>query len=92
MQITLTDRYLEELEQILFFIAEDNIEAALRFHDSLEAKIEAIPSMPYKCRQSIKADDERVRDLIFQGYVIPYRVKDECIEVLGIFGENEWEA
>jgi len=41
-----------------------------------------------------KSQDDTVRDLIFQGYVVPYRVnqKNDKIEIIGIFSENEWEA
>ena len=35
--------------------------------------LEKIYPMPLKCRKSIYFDDN-IRDLIFKGYVIPYKV------------------
>ena len=45
--------------------------------------------MPKKCRKSVISSDENVRDLIFKGYVITFRISQDCIEVLYIFKENE---
>lgn len=44
--------------------------------------------MPYACRLSIKSSDECIRDLVFEGYVIPYRINADRIE----FGINEWSS
>ncbi|MDQ1263162.1 MAG: Type toxin-antitoxin system RelE/ParE family toxin [Campylobacterota bacterium] len=40
-----------------------------------------------------KSNDVNIRELIFEGYVIPYRVDSakENIVVLGMFSENEWK-
>ena len=93
MQIVKTSRFLEELEIILDFIAKDNLENAILFLDKLNASIFSLPKMPFKCRQSTKSKDTTVRDLIFKGYVIPYRVNKQKnrIEIIGIFYANEWE-
>ena len=93
MQIVKTHRYLIELEEILCFIAEDSLNRALEFADKLNNKILDLSNMPYKNRSSIKSDDHNVRDLIFSGYVIPYRINlnKNRIEILGIFNFNEWE-
>lgn len=93
MQTLKTLRYLEELEIILDFIAEDSLNKALEFADEINKQVLKLDMMPFRCRQSLKSDDNNVRDLIFYGYVIPYRVNIEKgrIEILGIFSENEWE-
>ncbi|EAL2490596.1 type II toxin-antitoxin system RelE/ParE family toxin, partial [Campylobacter jejuni] len=46
--------------------------------------------MPYKFRKSLAFDDENVRDFIFKGYVIPYKIDKEkdLIIILGIYKEN----
>ena len=74
MQIVKTSRYLEELEIILNFIAKDSLTRALEFVDKLNARVLDLGNMPYKNRKSLKSDDYNIRDLIFYGYVIPYRV------------------
>ncbi|EGR7920127.1 type II toxin-antitoxin system RelE/ParE family toxin, partial [Campylobacter jejuni] len=44
----------------------------------------------YKFRKSLAFDDENVRDFIFKGYVIPYKIDKEkdLIIILGIYKEN----
>jgi len=92
MQILKTTRFLEELEEILDFIAQDSLTQALRFFEKLDEVIFSLPDMPLKCRQSTKSNDANVRDLIFHGYVIPYRINrlKDRLEIIGIFSENEW--
>ena len=92
MHIDTSHRYGIELNAILDFIGKDSPRNALDFARKLEAKINDLPHFPYKCRQSQKSDGTDIRDLIFHGYVIPYRVNmaKNQIEILGIFSENEW--
>lgn len=92
MQILKTTRFTEELEVIVDFIAQDNLTQALLFLERLNEVVFTLPDMPYRYRQSIKSNDINVRDLIFQGYVIPYRVNKvkDRLEIIGIFSENEW--
>ena len=93
MQILKTSRFLDELDVIVDFIAEDSLSQALIFLDKLENTIYSLSDIPYRCRQSSKSNDVNVRELVFQGYVVPYRVNKEKnrIEVIGIFSANEWE-
>jgi len=92
MYVDTSRRYEIELNAILDFIGKDSPRNALNFAKKLEVKINDLPHFPYKCRQSPKSDDAAIRELIFEGYVIPYRLnsKKESIVVLGIFSENEW--
>ena len=92
MQVHKTSRFSAELETIIDFIAQNSFPRAEKFNHNLDAKIEDLPYFPYKYRQSIKSnDDNNLRDLIFNGYVIPYRINvaKDRIEILGIFSENE---
>lgn len=93
MKIYKTTRFLEELEVIVDFIAKNNLTQALLFFEKLDTIVCSLPNMPYKYRQSTKSNDINVRDLIFHGYVIPYRVNKlkDRLEIIGIFSENEWE-
>jgi hypothetical protein len=76
------------------YLASDSIAYSIKFQDELEDKIQTIEFFPYKYRKSTKSKDDNVRDLIFNGYVIPYRINIEKdkIEIIGIFSENEWDA
>lgn len=93
MQVHKTDRFFMELEVIIDFIAQDSYKRAVHFSEELSEKIMSIPDFPYKCRQSSKAQNNELRELVFHGYVIPYRVNvaNDRIEILGIFSENEWK-
>jgi len=93
MQIVKSNRYLEELETMLGFIAEDSLNRALQFADTLNAQVMELDTMPYKYRASLKSNDTNVRDLVVKGYVIPYRINKNKnrIEILGIFNQNQWE-
>ena len=93
MQIEYSARFENELFEIYAFIAEDSINRADTFAASLKQNIEKIPDMPYKHRQSIKSADKQVRDMIFMGYVVVYRVNESInrIEIIGIFNANDWK-
>lgn len=70
----------------------DSQKRADLFVEEVESRCYNLATMPYKCRKSLKFDDESVRDLICKGYVIPYLIKDDCVNILGIYKENVWEA
>ena len=93
MEVLETERFFEELEIILDFIARDSLSQAMLFLDKLDIAIFSLEETPYRCRQSTKSTNVNVRDLIFKGYVIPYHVNSEKkrIEIIGIFSANEWE-
>jgi toxin ParE1/3/4 len=94
MQIKKTERFLSELESILDFIARDSFQQALNFKNGLDGSVYLISEMPYKYRQSSKSKDSNIRDMIFNGYVIPYRINmiKNQIELLGIFSSNIWNS
>jgi len=93
LRIIQTIRFLEELEDILFFIAKDSIAIAFKFQDKIEVELQNLSHFPYRCRRSTKSNDEDIGDLVFHGYVIPYRINilKKQIEIIGIFSENKWE-
>lgn len=87
MTIIRDDRYIENLQNMLDNIAKDSITRANIFRINLDKKINNLPNMPFKFRQSNYYEDDNIRDLIFKGYTIPYLVdeKKELIVVLDIF-------
>ncbi len=89
MKIKLNNLFLSALKDIKEFIALDSSFNAQKFNDDVFTKIETLSFMPKKCRKSVISSDENVRDLIFKGYVITFRISQDCIEVLYIFKENE---
>jgi hypothetical protein len=47
--------------------------------------------MPYKNRKSTKINDDNIRELVFKTYVVPYKIEQNEIWILGIFNQNLWE-
>ena len=91
MQINRTLEYQNGLFAILDYIARDRISAAENFADELDKLINDLSNFPFKYRKSIYFQDENIRDMIYKGYTIVYRVntKKERIEILRIFNKNK---
>lgn len=85
MKIKFTKSFKEKLNDQIEFIARDKPSAARKFKNDLLNRIRDISTMPYKNRKSVFFESEEIRDLIFMGYVIVYRInkKEDCIEVFG---------
>jgi len=83
MRILFKDTFVYRLEKQLDYIALDSPAAARRFKNDLLKLIKTIPSNPYKNRKSIWFDDQNIRDLIFKGYTIVFRINNNIIEVFG---------
>lgn len=86
MKILFKDTFVNRLTRQIDFIAKDSPSRAKRFKDQLLKEINKIPKMPYANRQSIYFDNQEIRDLVFKGYTIVYRVNIEnsTIEVFGL--------
>jgi len=67
------------------YIAKDKPSSARKFKIDILQEIRKIPYMPYKNRKSIFFNRDDIRDLIFKGYIVVYKViaDDNSIEVFG---------
>ena len=83
MKILFKDTFVSRLERQLIFISQDNPGNARKFKNALLTKIRDIPSNPYRFRKSIYFNDPFIRDLVFKGYTIVFRISDQ-IEVFGL--------
>jgi len=90
VKITLSSDFNYRLNNILDFISKDSTSRARKFRSDLMEKINKTAYMPHKHRKSTMANDERIRDLIFKSYVIPFLIDEEndTIEILSIYGRN----
>ncbi len=86
MKIIYDKRFENSFVNIWEYIAKDSKTRANEFKSQLKAKINQLPQFPYKFRKSIYFNDENIRDLIFKGYTIPYKVetRNDRIVILGI--------
>ena len=95
MKISITEDFKSILADQVEFIARDKPGAARKFKNELLKRIKEIPKMPKKHRKSIFFENENIRDLIYKGYTIVYRIKEEerIIEVFGLtkFEKNPFE-
>ncbi len=87
MRLEKSDRFFQELQEIVDFIAMDNVYAALSFYDELIEKIEEISENPYRYRMNQTVYQEYSREMIFRGYTIPFFIdtQRDTIVILGIF-------
>jgi plasmid stabilization system protein ParE len=83
MKVNLRESFQIRLLRQLEYIAIDNPVAARKFKNDLFKIINDLPKIALACRKSIYFDDENIRDLIFKGYTIVFRISEETIDVFG---------
>ncbi|MDO8519263.1 MAG: type II toxin-antitoxin system RelE/ParE family toxin [Deltaproteobacteria bacterium] len=92
MKFLLTFEAVRDLDEIHDFIALDNPEAALRFVDLLEEKIQMLAGHP-KAGRERKELAPLVRGFPVGNYVIFYRESRDCLEVIRILhGARDFES
>lgn len=88
MDILLSEQFKAELKIILEFYFEKSPEVADNFYNDLFAKIDNISFMPNRFRKNKIFYKNNIRDLIFNGYVIPFQINNNTIKILSIFKYN----
>jgi len=83
MKIVFKDSFVNRLENQVDFIAMNNPARARKFKNEIVNKLKSITQNPYQFRKSIYFDNKNIRDLIFKGYTIVFRINEETIEVFG---------
>ena len=91
MKIKRSPRYNNNLFKILDYIAQDNVSASENFLNELDKLINNLPNFPFKYRKSVYFDNKDIRDLIYKGYTIIYRVNESknSIDIIRIFHKNK---
>lgn len=88
MKLKIEDSFSQKLDRQVDFIAGDKPEAAKKIKAGLIRCLKKIPKNPWINRKSYYFDDVRIRDYIFKGYTIIYKIEDSAISV---FGFLKWE-
>jgi plasmid stabilization system protein ParE len=83
MKIVFKDTFVTRLESQIEYISLDSPVRARKFKTELFHRIKGIKDNPYRFRKSIYFNDESIRDLIFKGYTIVFRITSLQIEVFG---------
>jgi len=86
MNVTWSKEASENLVEIEEFIGRDSLERAIRFVDTLIDHAEAILADNPKSGRSVpEIGNPDVREIIYRGYRIVYRLNGDQIEILTIF-------
>ena len=86
MIITWSQEASENLIDIEEFIARDSLERAARFVDALIDHAEAIlTGNPSSGRTVPETGNPDIRELIYRGYRIVYRLNGDRVEILTVF-------
>ena len=88
MKLVYSEEFLNDLDKIIMFIAQDSPQRAAKFADDLIVKISDIPNRPYSFRKNPKLNRKDTRDLVFKGYTVAFRVSKDVIKILAIFKRN----
>jgi len=83
MKIIFKESFVVRLENQIEYISIDSPERARKFKTELLTSIKKIPLNPYQNRKSVYFEDNNIRDLIFKGYAIVFRITDLAIEIFG---------
>ena len=82
MTIKWTKRAVGNLESVLDYIARDNELAAIKFRDFIIDKASVLEQHPHMGRT---CDVQGARELVIhENYIVVYRVRHECLEILRI--------
>jgi plasmid stabilization system protein ParE len=83
MKIIFKDTFIVRLERQINYISKDSPSRARKFKNDLLGRIRNISLNPLKHRKSIYFNDIQIRDLVFKGYTIVFRITPDAIEVFG---------
>lgn len=90
MKIEILLSFRKKLGNQIVYIAKDKPEAARKFKNEIIKRIKQLPQNPYSNRKSIYFDRPEIRDLIFKGYTIVYKI-DEANRTIIVFGFSRFE-
>lgn len=83
LKIKWSPRAASNLEEICNYIAKDSEYYAILFAKKVTAIVKDIPQFP-KSGRIVPDDNENLREKIYEGYRIVYRLKSGLIEVVAI--------
>lgn len=81
MRTRLSRTARRDLEDILDWIAADNIQRALSFIDEIEARCTAIGESPHRFPIVMTVDGHGIRKRGYRNYVILYRIAQDEVQI-----------
>ena len=91
MKIDIQDSFSEKLAEVVEFISKDKPKAARKFKADLLKKVKALPQYPLQFKRSIYFEKDTIRDMVFKGYTVVYKVDvdNKLILVFGLIKHQE---
>ena len=83
MKIKFKNTFLTRVTSQIKYISKDSPTRARKFKNQLLEAIKEIPNRPLSYRKSIYFEDDSIRDMIFKGYTIVFRITKDSIEIFG---------
>ena len=84
LKIKWSPRAASNLEETCDYIAKDSEYYAILFAKKVTTLVKAIPQFPKSGRIVPEYDDENLREKIYEGYRIVYRLKSDLVEIVAI--------
>ena len=84
MKLEWTEPALSDLESIRDYITKDSEYYANRFVERIIEAVESLEKFPEMGRMVPEAEEENIRELLFQNYRIIYRVGTDSILILTV--------
>jgi plasmid stabilization system protein ParE len=84
MKLEWTEPAVFDLESIRDYIAKDSVYYAARFVARIIEAAETLPNQPRMGRAVPEAEDDAIRELLFQNYRIIYRTEPDRIVILTV--------
>lgn len=85
MKIEIQDSFSHKLSRQIDFISSDKPKAARKFKADLIKRIKGLSQFPFRYKQSTYFKDDTIREMVFKGYTIVYKV-DSAKSVIRVFG------
>ena len=82
MKVIWSRRALLDIEHIRDYIAQDSPAYAQAFAERLLRTTRHLPRFPHSGRPMPEADNPSIREVIYQGYRIVYRLRPDIIEIV----------
>ena len=101
MKILWTEPAIEDLRNLHGYIAKDSDLYASSFVQRIILAVDRLSDFPRLGRMVPEADQETIRELLYQNYRIIYRIKSDLVEILtvihgrrdlGSFKPAPWEV
>lgn len=90
MKVEFLPAFIAKLDHQVERIARDKPGAARAFKKDMIQACKSLADFPYRCRPSIHYDDETIRDLVFKGYTVIYKIDGDRIRVFALTKHEDY--